>query len=102
VIENEFFPGRLPEPPARQREDPVEVEMVDQGIAAIELPDASRSIAESVRCDRCGGQALVRYTDGTIEGCKCRDEGSKGLDRIPATSELGIQSGSAHRRSACE
>lgn len=100
VIENEFFPGRLPEPPARQREDPVEVEMVDQGIAAIELPDAPRSIVESVRCDRCGGQALVQYTNGTIDGCGCRNKIDGGLNRIPATTAVGIRSGNGHRRSS--
>ena len=102
IIENEFFPGHLPEPPARQRDQQDESEMINRGIEAIELPDASRSIAESVGCARCGGQALVRYTDGTIEGCGCRDRGGRGLDRIPAAMALGIRCGSAHRRSASE
>lgn len=102
VIESELFPGHLPEPPAQEREDQDEVDMVYQGITAIELPDAPRSIAESVRCDRCGGQALVRYTDGTIEGCGCRHKGGGGLNRIPATTALGIRSANAHRGSSGE
>lgn len=102
VIENEFFPGHLPEPPAQKPKDQVDPEMMNRGIEAIELPDAPRSIVESVRCDRCGGQALVRYTDGTIEGCGCRIEGSGGLHRIPATPALGIQNTSARRRSVGE
>jgi hypothetical protein len=102
VIENEFFPGHLPEPPARPREDQVEEELMERGIAAIELPDAPRSIVESVRCDRCGGQALVRYTDGTIEGCGCRNDGSGGLHRIPAATAVRSQSTGARRRSVGE
>jgi hypothetical protein len=102
VIENEFSPGHLPEPPARQREDQVDPETMNRGIEAIELPDAPRSIAESVRCDRCGGQALVRYTDGTIEGCGCRHKGGGGLNRIPATTALGIRSAKAYHRSSGE
>jgi hypothetical protein len=102
VIENELFPGRLPEPPARQREDQVDQEIVRRGIEAIELPDAPRSIVESARCDRCGGQALVHYTDGTIDGCGCRRKVDGGLNRIPATTALGPWSASGHRRSSGE
>ena len=102
VIENEFSPGHLPEPPARLCEGEVDPEILNRGIETIELPDASRSIVESVRCERCGGQALVQYTDGTIEGCGCRDGGGRGLDRIPATTALQIGSASAHRRSSGE
>lgn len=74
VIENEFFPGHLPEPPAPPQLDyHAESEMMNRGIDALELPDASRSIVESVLCHDCGGQAVVEYTDGTVEGCRCRD-----------------------------
>jgi len=73
------------------------------GIEASELAHAPRSIVESVRCNDCGGGALVRYTDGTIEGCGCRNKRGGNLDRIPASSALGIRSyASAHRRSASE
>lgn len=102
VIENEFFPDHLPEPPARMREDQVDPEIMQRGIEAIELPDTSRSIVESVLCDRCGGQALVQYTDGTVEGCGCRHKRGGGLDRIPATTAFGIRSSDAHRQSAGE
>lgn len=104
VIENEFVPGHLPEPPASPgHEHCVEPEVMDRGIEAIELPHASRSIVESVRCDRCGGQALVRYTDGTIDGCGCRNTGGRGLERISATSAPGIlSSADAHCRRANE
>jgi DNA-binding Lrp family transcriptional regulator len=103
VLENEFEPGHLPEPPARPQNDhEAESEKMNRGIEAIELPDASRSIVESALCDRCGDQALVRYTDGAIEGCGCANNRRRGLDRIPASSVLGIQSTTAHRRSAGE
>jgi hypothetical protein len=73
VIEHEFTPGHLPESPvASHRESQVEPEAVNTGIEAIELADAPRSIVESVMCGRCGGAALVRYADGTVEGCGCR------------------------------
>jgi hypothetical protein len=86
VIENEFTPGHLPEPPTappppppplaagisprneRQREPAP----TNTGIEVLELPDAPRSIVESVICSKCGRAALVRYRDGTIEGCGCR------------------------------
>ena len=104
VIENEFTPGHLPECPSPVRLDQqqIESEVLNRGIAAIELPDAPRSIVESVRCDRCGGQALVRFTDGTIEGCACRDK-SGGLERIRVTRALGIRSPArADHRNAVE
>jgi hypothetical protein len=76
VIENEFTPGHLPEPPAAPRsEHQAEPEIADRGIEAIELPDAPLSIVESVMCSKCGGSALVRYADGKIEGCGCRRSG---------------------------
>jgi hypothetical protein len=104
VIENEFFPGHLSEPPALpRREDPVETEIINRGIEAIELPDAPRSIVESVRCDRCGGQALVRYTDDTIDGCQCRNKPGRDLERMRVASALGFHPNApANRRSAGE
>jgi hypothetical protein len=104
VIENEFAPGHLPEPPALPRgKDHVETEFIDCGIEAIELPDAPRSIVESVRCDRCGGQALVRYTDGTIDGCQCRNKPGRGLERMRVASARGFQSNApSNRRNAGE
>ena|ERR1051326_4294831 len=44
---------------------------LERGIETLELPGASRSIAESSICPRCGG-SVVRYTDGTIEDCMCK------------------------------
>lgn len=87
VIESEFAPGHLPEPPASPLHGPhVEPEAMNRAIDAIELPDATRSIVESVICSYCGGSALVRYTDGTFDGCGCRQEGVAGLNRISASS----------------
>jgi hypothetical protein len=104
VIENEFAPGHLPEPTAvPKREDHVETEMINRGIETIELPDAPRSIVESVRCNRCGGQALVRFTDGTFEGCGCGNGRGGGLDRMTVTRALGVRSFAvAHRGGAGE
>jgi hypothetical protein len=104
VIENEFTPGHLPEPPALpRREHEIESEMMNRATETIELPDAPRSIVESVRCDRCGGQALVRYTDGTIDGCQCRNKPGRDLERMRVASALGFQSNApANRRSAGE
>ena len=102
VVENEFVPGHLPETPAPpERESDVEPELLNRGTETIELPDAPRSIVESALCSRCGGQALVRYTDGTIEGCGCRNKEGEGLGRMPATSAVGKFS-SGKGRSASE
>jgi hypothetical protein len=88
VIENEFSPGHLPEQPAVQRpEHQAKAEEMNRGIEVIELPDAGRSIVESVQCSGCGDYILVRYTDGTIEGCRCRDR-SGDTTRISPASEL--------------
>jgi hypothetical protein len=104
VMENEFAPGHLPEAAALpRREDHVEIEVINRGIEAIELPDAPRSIVESVRCDRCGGQALVRYTNGTTDGCQCRNKPARDFERMRVASALGIRSHApANRRSAGE
>jgi hypothetical protein len=92
MIENEFTPGHLPEPPTLPSSDQqlVESKILERGIEAIELVDAPRSIIESVRCGHCGGAALVRYTDGTMKGCGCRKNASGGLERIAATEVSGL------------
>jgi hypothetical protein len=73
IIENEFTPGHLPEPPAAPRsEHQAEPNVTNTGIEVLEIPDAPRSIVESVMCSKCGGAALIRYADGIIEGCGCR------------------------------
>jgi hypothetical protein len=74
IIENELMPGRLPEPaaPSRPEQEIADAEILERGIQTIELPDAPRSIVESVKCKECEGGALVQYMDGTIEGCGCR------------------------------
>jgi len=100
VIENEFTPGHLPEPPSpvgpdKQRCDE---EILNRGIEAIELPDAPRSIVESVVCSDCGGAALVRYTDGAVEGCSCRQRVTGSLKRLPPNGAEGCHSSSATRR----
>jgi hypothetical protein len=100
VIENEFTPGHLPEPPSpigsdKQRSDE---EILSRGIEAIELPDAPRSIAESVACSDCGGAALVRYTDGTVEGCGCRQKVTGSLKRVPPNGAEGYHSSPDARR----
>jgi DNA-binding Lrp family transcriptional regulator len=88
VIENEFSPGHLPEQPAAPRpEHRIQPEDMDRAIEVIELPNAVRSLVESVGCSKCGGRALARYTDGTIEGCACRSSNSEGLTRISPVSE---------------
>jgi DNA-binding Lrp family transcriptional regulator len=88
VIENEFSPGHLPEQPAVPRpEHRIQPEDMNRAIEVIELPNASRSLVESVRCSKCGGSALARYTDGTIEGCGCRTSNGEGLTRISPASE---------------
>jgi hypothetical protein len=88
LIENEFFPGHLPEQPAAPLpEHRIEPEEMNEALEVIELPSADRSMVESVRCGDCGGYALVRYTDGTIEGCGCRDR-TGGLTRISPASVM--------------
>jgi hypothetical protein len=88
VIENELTPGHLPESPTPVSSDQQQIDLriLNQGIGAIELPDAPRSIVESVRCGDCDGAALVRFTDDTIEGCGCRQKPPGGLTRVPASS----------------
>jgi hypothetical protein len=100
VIENEFTTGHLPEPPSpvgpdKQRSDE---EILSRGIEAIELPDAHRSIVESAACSICAGAALVRYTDGTVEGCSCRQRVTGSLKRVPPNGAEGCNSSSATRR----
>jgi hypothetical protein len=88
VIENEVSPGHLPESPAAPRpEHRIDPEDMNRALEVIELPSASRSIVESVRCSECGGNALVLYTDGTIEGCRCRDR-SNVRSRLSPASEV--------------
>jgi hypothetical protein len=93
TLRNALIPGeaaRLPEQPAAPpRQHHVEPEVMSRGIEAIELPDAPRSIVESVRCHKCGDSALVRYTDGAIDGCGCRSTHGVRLDRIPPTTATG-------------
>jgi hypothetical protein len=97
VIENEFFPGHLPEQPASPRpEHRIEPEDMNRALEVIELPSAERSMVESVRCCDCGGYALARYTDGNIEGCGCRDK-TGGLTRISPAIEM---IGSARKKTA--
>ena len=93
VIENEFTPGHLPEPPSPHRRDQqqIEAEILSRGIEAIELPDAPRSIVEYVNCNHCGRAALVIYTDGVVEGCGCRPKAPGGLKRVPPSSAQGFQ-----------
>jgi hypothetical protein len=88
VIENEFTPGHLPEPPSPARSDQQqrEADIVKRGIEAIELPDAPRSIVESVNCNHCGHAAMVLYTDGTIEACGCRQQARGGLIRAASVN----------------
>jgi len=84
VIENEFTPGHLPEPPSpvRPDEQQSDEETLSRGIETIELPQATRSIVESVQCNRCGGEALVTYTDGAVENCGCEQRVDSGLERV--------------------
>jgi hypothetical protein len=84
VIENEFAPGHLPEPPADRQ---LPSEDMCRGIEVLELPDAERSIVESVPCAACGGCALVRYTDGTIEGCQCHRARGVSFTRVAPAGE---------------
>jgi hypothetical protein len=97
TLRNALIPGeaaRLPEHPAAPHpEHEAEPAAISRGIEAIELAHAPRSIVESVRCSDCGAYALVQYTDGTIEGCRCQNERRGGdLSRIPASSVRGIRS----------
>ena len=100
MIENEFTPGHLPEVPSSARQDQreIESEILTRGIEAIELVDAPRSIVESVRCNDCGGAAMVQYTDGNIEGCGCSQKVAAGLKRLPASSAPGSRSPAGHER----
>lgn len=84
MIENEFFPGHLAEPPSPPSPDEhrTESEVLSRGIETIELADARRSIVASVGCNSCGGEALVRYTDGTIEACDCRPRAKESLQSV--------------------
>jgi Helix-turn-helix domain len=103
MIENEFKPGHLPEPPTLAGSDQQRVDsgILERGIEAIELVDAPRSIVESVRCNDCGGAALIRYTDGTIKGCACRQKPHGELKGVPASGAPGSHSSAgAGRRSA--
>jgi len=103
VIENEFTPGHLSETPAPATSDQQQTDLriLNRGIEAIELPDAPRSIVESVRCTDCGGAALVLYTDGTIDGCGCRQKSPGELRRAPAiTAPVCHSSTGAGRSSA--
>jgi hypothetical protein len=100
LVENEFTPGHLPEAPSPgcEAQKQIESEILKRGIEAIELPDAPRSISESVRCDNCGRAALVRYTDGTVEGCGCRQKAPGGLERITPSSARRYEISAAARR----
>jgi hypothetical protein len=107
MLRNALIPGeasRLPEQPAVA--NPVheaEPSAMNSGIEAIELAFAPRSIVESVRCNDCGGYALVQYADGIIEGCGCRIKRGADLDRISESSAPGIRSyASGRRRSGSE
>jgi len=105
VIENEFTPSHLPEPSTSERTDEqqIEAEILRSGIEAIELADAPRSIVEAVACADCGRAALVRYTDGTVGGCGCRQKPPEGLKSIPAKiaperhSSAGVRGRSASK-----
>jgi len=90
VIENEFSPGHIAEPPTSSLHHRIDPEVLNDGIDAIELPDAPRSIVESVRCSHCGGFALAQYTNGRIEGCDCRTSRRGGLARFDAGSITGF------------
>jgi hypothetical protein len=83
--------ARLPERPAvphpEHRAAPA---AIARGVEAIELPSAPRSIVEAVLCSQCGGCALVTYTDGSVEGCLCRQERSNGFSRISASNMTAI------------
>jgi hypothetical protein len=87
MIENEFTPGHLPEPPAvpTSEQESLEAAILKRGIETIELPEAARSIVESVRCKECGGAALVQFTDGTIEGCGCPQKAPWRTARVTAS-----------------
>jgi hypothetical protein len=100
VIENEFNPGHLPEPAASpsNEEQQIDQQTLNRGIEAIELADAARSIVESVNCNHCGRAALVEYTDGTVEGCGCRQKAPGGLKRVQAISVPGAHSSAGARR----
>jgi len=102
LVENEFTPGHSPEPPSPACEDQkqIESEILKRGIEAIELADAPRSICESVRCDNCGGAAVVVYTDGTVEGCSCRQRAPGGLKKISANLAPECHSPAGVRRGA--
>jgi hypothetical protein len=93
VIGSEFSTterSHFPEPPAESPlEHQMEPEAMNRGIEAIELANAPRSIVESVRCAECGGCALVRYADGSIEGCQCRSQHGAGLTRMPPARTTG-------------
>jgi hypothetical protein len=87
-------------PAAPHPEHQAEPVAINRGIEAIGLPDTPRSIVESVTCSHCGGFALVRYTNGPIERCGCRQKAGGDLNRIPASSAPGIRlSASARCRS---
>jgi hypothetical protein len=98
VIENEFSPGHLPEPPSALSGDEHQLEsaILDRGIEAIELPHAPRSIVESVTCSQCG-EALICYTDGAVQGCGCQRSAGRGLKRV-AASDVSVLPAGARRR----
>jgi hypothetical protein len=102
VIENEFSPGHLPECPSppNPHELPTDSAVLNRGIEAIELPDAPRSIVESVVCSNCGGEALVAYTDGRVEGCGCRRSSPPGLKPAHETVIVRSLAGDDRRATA--
>jgi hypothetical protein len=89
AVESEFTPGHLPESPAapckyQQSRDEA---TLHRGIDVIELPHATRSIVESVGCKHCGGEALVRFTDGSVHACGCEKKRSNtSLGRVTPAS----------------
>jgi hypothetical protein len=96
----ELAPIAKPEPAAQAAPRPklqAEPAAINCGIEATERPITPRTIVESVICSSCGGFALVRYTDDTIEGCGCRQKGGGRIKRMPPTSQPGIRL-SAHAR----
>jgi Helix-turn-helix domain len=86
LIENEFWPGHLPECPSPPHESVTPSAGIDRGNETIELPDAPRSLVESGRCPECGTPLAV-FTDGTVEGCNCVRSGP---DRLKAARKTVV------------